>query len=163
MHEMHRLGRVEAGCDSRKRQNERGISKCLDWLSTSAVLSEKAGNFEEAEESIIRLWLKWQDEGTKEFDVAYPDSFDIKTREKDLDDVTTMQTMEISSEFEATQLKKLVRKADPHLVEKELKIIDAQIDEGVHARFEERAFIANAKKDINESETDELTEGNDEQ
>ena len=152
IHEMHRLARVEAGFDLRKRQNESGISKSFDWLSTSAVLSEKAGNFEEAEESIIRLWLKWQDEETKEFDVAYPDSFDIKTLEKDLDDVTTMQTMEISSEFEATQLKKLVRKADPHLVEKELKIIDDQIDENVRARFEERAFIANANNDIDNNE-----------
>ena len=149
--EMHRLARVEAGFDLRKRQNESGISKSFDWLSTSAVLSEKARNFEEAEGSMIRFWLKWQDDEKSKFEVKYADTFDVKTLEKDLDDVITMQTMEISPTFEASELKHIVRKADPNLNEKELKKIDDEIDESVEAKFEERAFIKDASRQTEES------------
>ena len=146
--EMHRLARTEAGFDLRKRQNESGVSKSFDWLSTAAVLSEKARNFEEAEGSMIRLWQKWQDDEKSKFEVAYSDTFDVKTLERDLDDVMTMQTMEISPTFEADQLKHLVRKSDPNLTETELEVIDAEIEESVNSKFEERAFVKDAKNQL---------------
>ena len=156
--EMQRLSRMEAGFDLRKRNNESGVAKAFDWLSASAVLSEKARNFEEAEGSMIRLWLKWQGDDTSAFEVAYSDTFDVKSLERDLDDTMTIQTMEISPTFEANQLKHLVRKADPNLDEDELIEIDDEIDESVNSKFEERAFVADANKDLDDNEEDDEEE-----
>ena len=152
--EIQRLARLEAGFSEKKSANQSGVSKSFDWHSTATVLAEKADNFEEGEGNAIRLWLAWLDRPDTEFEIDYPDEFDIKAFEKDLEEALTIQTMKISKTYEAEVLKRVVKKHLPKLPEAELNTIILEIGEGVAKRFEDDDFESNLNNDIKNPPSD---------
>jgi len=153
--EIQRLARLEAGFNTDAKAVASGISKSFDWQSTSAVLSEKADAFEEAETSAIRLWHKWLEIDNAEFEVDYPDEFNTKSLSNDLEEALVIQTMQISPSYETEVLKRIVAKHLPKLPEAEaLKIID-EIIEQTEKRFDDSNFTSELDEEINNDDTEE--------
>ncbi|MCH7619178.1 MAG: hypothetical protein IH880_05355 [Candidatus Marinimicrobia bacterium] len=125
--EIQRLARLEAGFDLKQSQPQSGVSKAFDWLSTSTVLAEKADNFEEAERNAVRLWLKWQGMSDAIFTVDYPDEFDMKSLEKEIEDAVKLKSLQISPTFEAELMKRLAKKALPKIDDETARDIEEEI------------------------------------
>ncbi|MCH7496215.1 MAG: hypothetical protein IH825_09035, partial [Candidatus Marinimicrobia bacterium] len=125
--EIQRLARLEAGFDVKPSLAQSGISKAFDWLSTATVLAEKADNFEEAERNTIRLWLKWQGIEDAPFTVDYPDEFDVKSLEKEIEDAVKLKSLQISPTFEAELMKRLAKKALPKITDEKANDIEEEI------------------------------------
>lgn len=125
--EIQRLARLEAGFDLKPSQQQSGVSKAFDWLSTSTVLAEKADNFEEAERNAIRLWLKWQGLEDAPFTVDYPDEFDVKTLGQEIEEAVQLKSLMVSPTFEAELMKRLAKKALPKVSSDKAKDIEGEI------------------------------------
>ena len=125
--EIQRLARLEAGFDIKSSKAQSGISKAFDWLSTATVLAEKADNFEEAERNAVRLWLKWQGMEDAPFTVDYPDEFDVKSLEKEIEDAVKLKSLQISPTFEAELMKRLAKKALPKITDEKANDIEEEI------------------------------------
>jgi len=150
---IYRLARLEAGFEARSKQPASGISKAFDWMETSTVLSQKADNFEEGENRAAQLWLDWMGNKTGSIIVEYPDTFDVKTLEKDLDDASELSSLFISEALMERVFNKLVEKIDPKIPPEERAKIREQIKQSVKATFDEHNFAAiltNNKLDIEE-------------
>ena len=147
---IYRLARLEAGFKpQQKGQAASGISKAFDWHETSTVLSQKADNFEEAETRAAKLYVDWM--GLRgEVVVDYPDNFDVKTLEKDLEDATELSALFISETLMERVFNKLVEKIDPKIPPDERKIIRDQIKQSVAATCTEHNFAAVLTNDIPE-------------
>ena len=125
--EIQRLARLEAGFDLKPSQQQSGVSKAFDWLSTSTVLAEKADNFEEAERNAVRLWLKWQGMEDAAFTVDYPDEFDVKTLGQEIEEAVQLKSLMVSPTFEAELMKRLAKKALPKVGAEKAKDIENEI------------------------------------
>ncbi len=144
---IYRLARLEAGFEARSKQPASGISKAFDWMETSTVLSQKADNFEEAENRAAQLWLDWMDNTSGSIVVDYPDTFDVKTLEKDLSDATELSGLFVSETLQQRVLNKLVEKIDPKIPDEERAKIRAEIEKNVRATFDEHQFASTLTND----------------
>ncbi len=139
---IYRLARLEAGFKPKQQQQAAsGISKAFDWHETDNVLSQKADNFEEAETKAARLFVKWMD-SRGEVIVDYPDNFDIKSLERDLEDATELSALFISETLLMRVYNKLVDKIDPKIPEDERAKIRTEIGVAVKATFDEHNFAS---------------------
>ncbi len=148
--EIYRLARLESGFQAGLRlgrgQPASGVAKAFDFLQTSTVLSEKASNFEEAERSMVRLWLKWQNAANAEFTVEYPDEFEIRTLEKDLKDALNLKQLLISPAFEQMMNERIVRKTLPQLSESDMIMIQSEISCITTRRFKQDGLPETGEK-----------------
>ena len=61
-----------------------GVAMQTEFQMLNAKLSEKADILELAEEQLWQLWCTWQDHNLHEIEISYPDSFDIRDYEQEL-------------------------------------------------------------------------------
>ena len=61
-----------------------GVAMQTEFQMLNAKLSEKADILELAEEQLWQLWCTWQGHNLHEVEISYPDSFDIRDYEKEL-------------------------------------------------------------------------------
>lgn len=140
---IYRLARLEAGFEPRSKQPPAsGVSKAFDWMETSTILSQKADNFEEAENKAAQFWLDWMDNRRGKIVVEYPDNFDVKTLDKDLQDATELSTLFISETLMGRIFNKLVEKIDPKIPPDERERIRKEIEINVKALFSEHQFAS---------------------
>jgi hypothetical protein len=61
-----------------------GVAMQTEFQMLNAKLSEKADILELAEEQLWQLWCTWQGHDLHEVEISYPDSFDIRDYESEL-------------------------------------------------------------------------------
>lgn len=118
---------------SAKETNASGVAKAYDFHDQNASLAKIASNLEDAERKILRLVHKWSTSGANEPDdtdilVEYPDDFNVKAMNEEIDEAIALQTMQISATFDATLKKHVVSRVFPDMDAALRKKIDDEID-----------------------------------
>jgi len=123
--EIYRLARIQH-TDAVPREQS-GVAKAWDFHETNQSLADKADNMQYAEQELWRFWLKWQDLKS-DVTVDYPEEFDIKAVNAELEEALQLKALNISRTFTSEYMKKLVRRLDDKLPAGVLEKIDAEID-----------------------------------
>lgn len=71
--------------------------------------------------------MKWQGITNATFTVDYPDEFDMKSLEKEIEDAVKLKSLQISPTFEAELMKRLAKKALPKIDEETARDIEEEI------------------------------------
>ena len=76
-----------------------------------------------------RLASAWRvaSPGREPFTVDYPDEFDVKSLEKEIEDAVKLKSLQISPTFEAELLKRLAKKALPKITDEKADEIEEEI------------------------------------
>lgn len=75
-----------------------GVAMQTEFQMLNAKLSEKADILELAEEQLWELWCTWQGHNLHEVEVSYPDSFDIRDYESELNYLQKAKVSGVRSE-----------------------------------------------------------------
>lgn len=98
-----------------------GVAKAWDFNQTNSALAKKAGNMEDGEMKLWRIFAAY--EGKKEFKglVSYPKEFSVKSLLDDLDEAERLIKMQISESFDFEIKKAIIKKKFPRMQEKDIK------------------------------------------
>lgn len=116
------------------KQNQSGVAKRIDFQLLNSKLVSKATNMEDTENRIYRYWLLWEGSWDKYKDkikITRDKQFDIEAIAEDLENALTAKTLVISDKFKELLQKQTARQMLPSISEKDLDIIDKEIEENV--------------------------------
>jgi len=104
-----------------------------EFQQLTSVLSKKAENAAEAERSIIRFWLMWQNkiESFKDVTVRKSKSFSVDDMSANLDNLLKSMGNVLSDTFNAQVQKRIARLALPDMPDDTKSVVDVEIDIGV--------------------------------
>lgn len=136
------LAKLEGGSvqQTQSAVEQSGASKAWDFNETNSALAEKAGNLEDAEMKIWKIYAAWQN---KEFNgtVQYPTEFSMSSLMDDLAELEKETRLQLGRTFNIEVRKAIIKKKFP-------RTPDAEIDK----------MIADVKTELNtENEADQLT------
>lgn len=103
---------------SAKETNASGVAKAYDFHDQNASLAKIASNLEDAERKILRLAHKWvtdKDPSDEEVAVEYPDDFNVKALNEEIDEAIALLSMEMGAKFNAEVKKKIVSRTFPDM------------------------------------------------
>lgn len=103
-----------------------GVSKAFDFHETNSALCKKAGQLEDAEQRIWRLFAKW--EGHDEWDgsVIYPRDYNVKDLIADIDEAEKLIKIQLGEEFNARVKKEIIKKKFPRATDEEVDEMEEQ-------------------------------------
>jgi len=131
--ETYRIAHLSGVHGQRKSNNEvsSGLALRYEFQQLNSVLLQKSNNMSEAEMSIIRLWLKWQnnEEKFKEIEITRSSHFSIDDLSINLENIVqTMANVE-SETFKKHAQKQLAKVALPDLSDSDFKQIEVEISQ----------------------------------
>lgn len=131
MFKLAKLEGASAKFEGNKTVTQSGISKAFDFNETNQALSEKALNMEDGEMRMWTIFGKWEG---KEFTgkIDYPDEFNVKSLNEDLDEAEKALKLQIGTEFNKEIKRALIKKKFSRMTDTEVdKIIkDMESSEG---------------------------------
>jgi hypothetical protein len=112
-------------------QARSGTALKSEFQLLNGKLISKGANAEEAEKSIIKYWLMWQNKEdlNDKILIEWPDSYDIEDLTQDLENTLTAKTIILSKTFSAEIQKKLARGMLKNASIETLDNIDTEIEE----------------------------------
>lgn len=111
-----------------------GVAKRIDFQILNSKLVNKAINLEATENKVLEYWLKWENlwEDMKDIvKINREKTYDIDTVAEDLANTLTSKTIVLSSKFNELLQKQTARQMLPAANEKELYIIDSEIEQSI--------------------------------
>ena len=104
-----------------------GVARSYDFMITNNTLSDKAHNMEAVEVRALRFWAKWQGIEDPEVSVQYPTEFEISALADEIQNIISVQTMQISERFEQILKERIVKRMAPRLGKDDMETILAEI------------------------------------
>lgn len=119
--------------------NQSGVSKAWDFNQTNSALSDKAGNLEDAENKIWRIFALWLG---KEWDgnVQYPDEFSIQSLMQDLSEAEVVSRVGLGETFDLEIRKAIHKKKFPGAEQEDLDKMAQEAEEEISRKKKETAF-----------------------
>ena len=114
-----------------------GVSRQMEFEQLNSRLSELADSLELTEEGIMRVYAKYQG-GVWDGAIEYPDSFNVRDANSDLDFYLTAMSAPVTSETYRKSVQKAIAKTVLGADAEEYQTIEAEIDEG----FEPHVMIS---------------------
>jgi hypothetical protein len=111
-------------------QAKSGAALKTEFQLLNSKLVSKGTNTEKAEKHIMRLWLKWlnQENLYEQYEVERPKSYEVEDLASDLENAMTANTLVKSKTFIHETMKRVARQMLPSLSEKDMAVIDEEID-----------------------------------
>lgn len=127
---MFQMAKLESGSVSyagSKVNEQSGVSKAWDFNQTNSALSSKAGNMEDAENKLWRVFAAWEG---KEFEgsVTYPNEFSIQSLNDDLDQAEKILKLGMGREFNMEVKKAIVKKKFPRANDEDIERMKNSIE-----------------------------------
>ncbi len=112
-------------------QAKSGVALQYEFQQLNSKLATKASNLDEAELSIIRLWMKWQNmTGFDEITVRRPRKFSVEDLSTDLNNALVAKTVVTSTAFGKAISRRIARQCLPGAKPETMEEIDKDIDKG---------------------------------
>jgi hypothetical protein len=109
-------------------QAKSGAALQAEFQLLNAKLVGKGRRLKEAEETVIRYWMQWQEIEDNPITVERAESYDVANLAQDLANIMTANTIVKSETFKKTTQKKVARIMLPGESDADLKVIDDEID-----------------------------------
>lgn len=111
-------------------QAKSGVALKTEFQLLNSKLVSKAIQLEKTENSVIGLWLKWEEKEKlmKDIKIARERQFDIDNLANDLENAVVAKTVVLSATFSALLQKQVARTALPTASEKDMAAIDSEIE-----------------------------------
>ncbi|NCD17505.1 MAG: hypothetical protein EOL91_09380 [Actinobacteria bacterium] len=130
IHKIFQLAKLTGGSAAKGEEvnTQSGISKAFDFHETNAALSKKAGNMEDFEQRLWRVFAKW--EGQESFDgvVSYPRDYNVKDLNEDLDEAERLLKFELGKTFNMTMKREMIKKKFPRITDDELMKMESEVE-----------------------------------
>lgn len=108
-------------------KTESGVSKAYDFDKLNKMLASRAGNLEQAEIHINKIFSKWTDIQA-DVEVEYPDEFDVKSLSDEVALAQELALLDVSETFTKEIMKAVALKALPKADKKTIDTIFNEID-----------------------------------
>lgn len=105
-----------------------GIAWMYEFNESNSAFGQIAENLEDGERRIIDLFYKWLGRDVAA-EVEYPDDFNIRSLNDEIDETLSLLTLNISDTFNRELKKRMVKKALPSLTEETEEEITEDIDD----------------------------------
>lgn len=105
-----------------------GVAKSYDFDKLNKLLVSKGKNLEQLEYYIIKLFGEWMNISLGNYQIQYPDTYDVKSLSDELLQVQSLLILGISQTFDKEILKGVVAKAIPQATPEILEKINKEIE-----------------------------------
>ena len=129
-----------------------GVALRYEFAQLTRVLSKKTSNLNEAEQQIIRFWLKWQgsEDIFKNISVKRPTDFSVDDLSQNLENYITSMANVQSERYGKEIQKSIARQTLPELGDEIVNEIIDEIDNAVPPKKEEKTGKKKEEININE-------------
>lgn len=103
-----------------------GVSKAFDFHETNSALCKKAGQLEDAEQRIWRLFAKWEGQSDWEGSIIYPRDYNVKDLNADLEEAEKLMKIQLGEEFNTRMKKEIIKKKFPRATDEEVDEMEEQ-------------------------------------
>lgn len=124
--------------------NSSGVAKKADFDRVLALLKSKSASLETVENKVAHLVSLWSGvTSQKEEFVDYPETFDVRDLQTELEIAASVQTLDLPSRMVAEELKILGEKLFPGAKKELIEKLRKEIDEWAREKDEAVDFLAN--------------------
>ena len=144
--------------------SESGKAKAYDYSRLNSILCSRAERLETVEEKLLYCLSRWTDEKLH-VEIKYPDDFDIRTLQNEIQYAQELALLRISDTFQKQIHKRVAKKALPKVSNKVWEDISHEIDISdplipTDVLFAEEKLVANGDdNNSNENHQDRLKKG----